>query len=412
MQVKSAAMLLSVLLLGLFTVGCDNGGPGAPTSKDSGDSGGKAIRLVSLSPALTQIIRDMGHGQLIVGVDDSHALVFDKLETPTVGPYDNASAEEIIGLNPTHVLVMAGREGPPAGLIKQGEANGFKVVAFPVPTDVREVIGILMGKFVAPSGIGSGDDRVSSDHSLANLLGDDHGALVVANEMTRQLGRIAELADSASEPGKRPQVLVVFSLEPRVQAAGPETVLDDLLRQYAGAYNAAIPEIRPLTAAELNAITDPEKRKQAILAAADDPAKRVGTAPTLDRERLLEARPEVIVLIMPGEPPLEPIDRDPRLLNLRGLDIPAVKNNRIILINDKTALLPATTLPAVAAQMAKGIHPALAPQIDALFAPVPKPEEKGDDPPDTPDTPEAPAKDEGPKSEQDKAEPRLNESRT
>lgn len=391
MQVKSTAMLLLALLLGLFNLGCEDTGPGAPVSKDSDESSDKAIRLVSLSPALTQIIRDMGHGQLIVGVDDSHALVFDKLELPTVGPYDNASAEEIIGLNPTHVLVMAGKEGAPAGLIKQGEANGFKVVAFPVPTDVREVIGILMGKFVAPSGSGSGDDRVSSDNSLANLLGDDHGGLVVANEMTRQLGRIAELSDSVSEPGKRPRVLVVFALEPRVQAAGPETVLDDLLRQYAGAYNAAIPEIRPLTSAELNAITDPEKRKQAILAAADDPAKRVGTAPTLDRERLLEAKPEVIVLIMPGEPPLQPIDEDPRLLNLRGLDIPAVKNNRIILINDKTALLPATTLPAVAAQMAKGIHPALTPQIDALFAPAPKPEEKGGD---------TPVKDEGPKSDQ------------
>lgn len=377
MHVKSTALLLA-MLLSLLLAACDQSTTGGPASGNPDEPERKSMRLISLSPALTQLVSDMGQGDLIVGVDDSHALVFDNLKVPTVGTYDNTSAEAIIELKPTHVLVMAGVEGAPAALQKQAEANGFKVVTFAVPTDVREVIGILMGQFVRPTGDGPGSDRVSSENSLAHLLGNDHSGLVVANEMTRQLGRIAELADSASVPGKRPRVLVVFSLEPRVQAAGPNTVLHDLLQQYAGAYNAVVPEIRPISAAELNAISDPEKRKQAILAAAQDPEKTVGTAPVLDREKLIEAQPQVIVLIMPGEPPLQSIDEDPRLLNLRGLDIPAVKNNRIVLISDKTALLPATTLPTVAAQMAKAIHPSLTAQIDAIFAPVVKPGEKNE----------------------------------
>lgn len=402
MHLKSTALFLAILL-SLLLAGCEDTGTTDPNAINPDEPNTKSMRLVSLSPALTQIIRDMGQGDLIVGVDDSHALVFDNNTLPTVGTYDNPSSEALIVLRPTHLLVMTGKEGVPVGLSKLAEANSFKMVPFAVPTDVREVISILMGKFNGPPSGGSGDDRVSSENSLANLLGNDHGGLVVANEMTRQLGRIAELSDRASIPGQRPRVLVAFSLEPRVQAAGPDTVLHDLLQQYAGAYNAAVPEIRPISAAELNAISDPEKRKQAILAAAQDPAQTVGTAPVLDRERLLEARPEVILLIIPGEPALKSIDEDPRLLNLRGLDIPAVKNNRIVLISDKTALLPATTLPSVAAQMAKAIHPSLAAQIDDIFGPAAKAGEKGEKPAgDKPvsDQPvsDPPAKDESPKT--------------
>ena len=367
-----ALLLLLALTLGGLLAGCDQSpSTGKPDGKD-GPAQNKPLRIVSLSPALTQMIRDMGHANLIVGVDDSHTLVFDKVDVPTVGQYSAVSAEALIGLNPTHVLVMAGQEGPPAALTKQADAGGFKVVTFAVPTNVREVVGILIGKYVPPD---AGKETVASDTSLASLLGDDRGGLHVANEMQRQMGRIAELADSGSEPGKRPRVLVAFSVDPRVQAAGPETVLDDVLRQYAGAYNAAIPELKPLTNAELDKITDPEKRKAAMLAAAEDPAKRVGTAPTFDREKLLEAKPEVVLLVLPGDPPLKSIDEDPRLADFRGLDIPAVKNNRIVLISDKTALLPATGLPSVAAQMAKAIHPALAARIDQVIAPA-KPAEE------------------------------------
>jgi hypothetical protein len=173
-----------------------------------------------------------------------------------------------------------------------------------------------------------------------------------------------------AKPGQKPRVLLVFGLDPRIQAAGPETVLDDLLTQFAGGYNAAIPDIKPLTEAQLNAIADPEKRRAAILAAAQDPALTVGTAPTFDREKLLEHKPDVVLIFLPGAPPLEPIDQDPRLVDLKGLNIPAVKNNRVVLINDKTALLPGTGLPKVAALMAKAIHPSIAARVDALMGPA------------------------------------------
>ncbi len=367
LQLRQFALLVAlVFFAGL--VGCDN----SPSTSGSPDEATKPLRVVSLSPALTQMVRDMGHGAVLVGVDDSHLTIFPELKLPTVGTYSNVNSEALIGLKPTHVIAMAGSEGAPLGLTRLAESNGFKLVTYPYPTNTRAISNIMVGSYGTPA---PGSEQLVSDQSLAHLLNDVSGALL-AQEMMRQLGQVGELADSASDVGKRPRVLVVFGVEPRIQASGPGTVLDDALRQFAGAYNAAIPEIKPLSPQELEKITDPKKREEMLRAAFEDPAKLVGPAPTFDREKLLESNPDVILLLLPGAPPLKSIDEDPRLVDLRGLDIKAVKNGRIVLINEATALLPATSLPRVVALMAKAIHPTIASRIDELFpAPGSKPVE-------------------------------------
>ena len=56
---------------------------------------------------------------------------------------------------------------------------------------------------------------------------------------------------------------------------------------------------------------------------------------------------------------------DDRLDVFRDLpDVPAVRDNAIHLINDPMALEPSTSLPQVAAQMAKAIYPDLSESID------------------------------------------------
>lgn len=354
------------LVTALFAVSCDDG---SQVQLPEGDDQGPGLRIVSLSPALTQMIEVMDGGSAIVGVDDSHEQVFPNLDKPTVGSYSQLRTEMIIGLRPTHVVTLAGQEGPPEALTRLAETAGFKLVTFPYPTSVRDVRAIMIGEVV---GAGA-EQRLISERSIAGILGNDSG-FMTANDMLEQLGRIGTLSDRVATPGRKPRVLLVFALEPRIQASGPETVLHDVLTQYAGGYNAAIPDLKPLSPAQIAAITDPEKRREAIMAASEDPAKKVGPAPTFDRERLLEAKPDVILLLLPGAPPLKPISEDPRLANLRGLDIPAVTQSRVVLIDDATVQLPGVTLPVIAAKMTKAIYPELAEEIDALLAPVPEPQ--------------------------------------
>lgn len=71
---------------------------------------------------------------------------------------------------------------------------------------------------------------------------------------------------------------------------------------------------------------------------------------------------------MPGAPALKDMADDPRLAGLRDLPIPAVANNRVILLNDPLVLLPDSGLDRLAASMAKAVYPDLSPSIDSLMS--------------------------------------------
>lgn len=348
--------IFSFLLIGLTIAltGCGDAadGPGEIV----GDSDGKAPvarRIVSLAPALTRMVVDLGMSPSLVGVgDNDDALPADK-NLPSVGPFPNVNSEMLISLKPTHVLVMAGAEGIPTSLDSLASAHDFKIVSFPYPNSVRDVSTILMGEFSQETG------TLVSESSLGSALGNEYLAFSLATAINAELAKIADVTHVIPYE-KKPRVLVVFQTTPRLTAAGPGTVLHDLLTQYCRAENAAIPSMKAP-----KDIYDPKQVSQANI----DPASQVGTAPTFDKEKLLNAKPDVIVLMLPGEPPLTTIDDDPRLISLRGLDIPAVKNNRIVLVSDALALLPSSSLPKTALAMSKAIHPQLADQLDQATAP-------------------------------------------
>jgi len=90
-------------------------------------------------------------------------------------------------------------------------------------------------------------------------------------------------------------------------------------------------------------------------------------SPTYVRESLLQAAPDVILFFLPDAPPLGPIESDARLAELKGLAIPAVKNNAVKLVSDPAAMLPSSQLARVAAAMAAAIHPDRSDAIDAAM---------------------------------------------
>ncbi|MAE64482.1 MAG: hypothetical protein CMJ18_09450 [Phycisphaeraceae bacterium] len=283
------------------------------------------FRVVSYAPAITQMIVDLGAADSLVGVAEHDAAAPEGV--PTVGSYYKVDTESLLATKPTHVFLMAGKEGVPKILQSLSISEGFKLVAYPNPSNVIEMVRIFC------------DDREldgkrdpSDPPSVSFVLERWHeGNDFSLGQFYGMLSQINTLVDNTET--RRPEVLMVIGLEP-LTASGVDTVHNDVLTLMLGGRNAA------------RYVKNP--------------------APVFDRELLLDWKPEVILLLQPNEPPLGSIDKDPRLAVFRGLDIPAVRDGRIVLINDPLVMLPSTSLTRIGVEMAKAIHPQLADRIDKV----------------------------------------------
>lgn len=284
-------------------------------------------KVVTFAPALTQMLRDLKMEDQLVGVSENDDAAPKSL--PVVGNFLSPDAEKLVKIKPTHVLMMVGLEGPPARIVELSKSLGFELVAYRYPASFLEI-----GDILAESPVSTTEpSAVNAPESLGKLFKRETMAKTLKYSMLARLTRIADAVKSDQDPS----VLVVIGTGP-LMASGPKTVFDDVL-PFAGGRNAAWDSRVP--------------------------------APTYDREKLLTVKPEVILLVQPNGMPLKSIEEDSRLAELRGLDIPAVKNNRVHLVNDPLAMLPSTSLPRVVAAMAKAIHPSRAKAIDeAMSSPI------------------------------------------
>ncbi|MEM9418039.1 MAG: ABC transporter substrate-binding protein [Planctomycetota bacterium] len=264
------------------------------------------LRIVSLAPSITHTLSEIGLRDAVVGVGEGDELA--ALGTPSLGRYVDLDLERLATLAPTHVLAMTGQAGLPGGVSRMAEQGRFALSDMAYPGGIESSIA-----FIDQVGVAIGrEDRTSS----------------LTQSMRQRLAAIAELTADR----ERPKALLVFNLE-RVMASGPNTVNDELL-QIAGGENAA--------------------------------SEATVTAPVYDREALRALAPEVIFLLMPGEPPLTGGD-DPRLSGLRGLGIPAMENMRVYLLNDPAVLIPGPSMVYTSVSMAVALHPDLAEPIAEVF---------------------------------------------
>lgn len=84
----------------------------APLLFFSFKSHAKELRIVSLSPAITEILFELGLGKNIVGTTSFSNFPEEAKQLPIIGSYLQPSIEKIIRLAPTHVLVF--KEGDPS----------------------------------------------------------------------------------------------------------------------------------------------------------------------------------------------------------------------------------------------------------------------------------------------------------
>ena len=309
-MMRSLIGLLSLLLCtALF--GCDKPSAPAGTTPKGGSGAARVVereelRLVTLSPALGLMLQDLGLEDRVVGTHD-----FDRAlggSIPRVGSLDGIDYEALLTCAPTHVLIEINGGSPiPARLRTLADEHGWilrRVGSLNTLDDIARTIDDLFLSFVSPpeapeeNVIGFSDpaerfERTMPSESFARSI-DDRGPRVRGAGLVLLLGQ-------ASPPG----------------AIGPKSFHYQVLTRIGG--------------------------QHALVTG--------GMWQELDAEDVQRLSPDGIVLIQPRDP--TPDDRFvepeapgvPELLQMLGavgeLDIPAIRDGRVALIDDPASLVPA-----------------------------------------------------------------------
>lgn len=204
---------LPVLALLLAVLGVSSAAGAAEASEGPRYLGprreGKARRVVTLAPSLTEMVRAVGAGSTLVGVsrfDEDPAVA----KLPRVGGFVDPSVEAVLALKPDLFLVQPGpgNRRPVEKLVELG----VPVLLLPLHT-------------VA--------DTLAALREVGKALGHEKEAEALVSRIEDTRARIREKAQTLPAP----RVLFVYGFQPLV-VAGPGSFADELLRD-AGAVNVA-----------------------------------------------------------------------------------------------------------------------------------------------------------------------------
>lgn len=256
----------------------------------------KGMRILSLTPNVTEILFALGLGNNIVGRSNYCEFPDEAKTIPAVGDTINLNLEKIISLEPTLAFVVTKR----ADMVKTLDGLGIRTVALESDTmtellETIETIGRETGR-TAPAGTLIEDIR----HDLDNV-----------RRLVKDL--------------PRPKVLFTFPMavgSTNMMVAGRGTFVDELLG-VAGAENA-FPD------------------------AAD--------WPTITPQRVVELAPDVVIVNAVGNDAapdrLEAIRR--AWTNLPS--VPAVANSRLYILEDAFLTIPGPAVALAARRLAQVIH--------------------------------------------------------
>lgn len=253
-------------------------------------------RIVSLSPAIAIVLRDLGCQNLIVG-RDGYDMILPK-SVPVCGDFSHGiDYERLLQVQPTHILLQLGAGPMPGRLRDLASEHTWELTDFPLLTldDIRAATITLSHEFVK-----------------------DKAPPPILDTMDRAWSRRGAGFEGAG------RVLLLAATDPP-SAFGPGSFHHQILDRIGG--TPAITEGSPYI--------------------------------TLDAEDLLKLKPDAIILILPRSPeaPSLPAPATPEqvravLGRLAQLDIPAMKNSRLAMIDDPLAQTPSTAMIHLADEMA------------------------------------------------------------
>jgi len=263
-----------------------------PTSTTPSDKK-ETITVVSLSPAATDLVVAFGGANQFVGVS-----TFDNdpavASLPKVGDYENVDWERIATLRPRKMIVQMAKNRIPDGMRQRASELGVTLV------DVQ--IDRLIDVHLEITRLGNELNRNEDAKKLADSFRDDL-------DVVRR-----EWMDSP-----KVKTLLVTSDE-GTGIAGAKTFLDDVL-QIAGGENVA---------------GDHDGYFQA------------------DEEMLITMKPDVIVQLLPDATPAQVESARKFWASLPT--IPAVTNDRILIVTDSWSLKPGPKLAELSKRIADHLH--------------------------------------------------------
>jgi ABC-type Fe3+-hydroxamate transport system substrate-binding protein len=291
---------LAACLLCAGMAACHRESPTSPAAAPA--TAVSELRLISLSPAISRTLVDLGLAGQIVGRTPYCASI--DQEIPVVGDLTNVNFEMLVRLRPTHILVQPPIAGVDPHLQRHAAEHGWRVAAWRLNT-VRD-IRILVHEL---------PDALFAEESPGRAA-----VAAAASRIADEIDLIARTGSNATQPLFRGKVLLVNYVDP-VTASGAETYLNDILCSIGGQ----------------NVVSD-----------------RGWVQLTL--EDVVRLAPDAIVLVKP-DAEVENLSRD--LGPLSSVDIPATRERRLAVLTHPDAIAPSSGVIAVASEL-RGILERLA----------------------------------------------------
>ena len=300
-----------VSLAALLTIGCGRApkraDPGSSAPRPAAAAGDPAAvggaagarRIVSLVPAVTEMLFAIGAGPRVVAVSSFDTYPPEVRLLPTVGALIDPDLERIITLKPDLVVIDPGQV---------------------------ELAGTLqkLGVSTFPHGLGGLDHVTSTILQLGALTRMEERARGLAGSIVARLGQVRRHVEGRG----RPRTLLVFGREPgtlrNIYASGGVGFLHDLV-ELAGGRNV------------FSAV-----RREALQAST---------------EAIIAAAPEVIIELRYGASVVPGRLEAERDSWLALASVPAVRDRRIYLLVGDELVVPGPRVAATAERFAQALHP-------------------------------------------------------
>ncbi len=188
-------------------------------------------RIVSLSPAVTEMLFAVGAGDRVVGRTSYCDYPPEALEVPEVGTFTTPSTERVLELQPD---LCIGVRGVSKDSIQALRSVGLRVIAYD-PSGVEKALGIM--------------------ERLGHLMQDKPSAVPVVDDLR---ARVEAVRVAGLELPRKPRILVGVQFEP-LYAAGPGTHIHDMIEIAGGENTGADSEMLwPQYSLERMVENDPE----------------------------------------------------------------------------------------------------------------------------------------------------------